>query len=236
MPSRFSIAALTALTLWGCSKSAFKPVAQPASPGDTAETDTATPPRDTAPSETGSGSGSDTGDTGDTGTDPLPEWFKPTACEQNELSYVGHDESVSFNSFAWVSPDDGGIIVRAAITEEGGATACELFSTDPSPYELQPLVINIWAGEGNELGAHEVTMEEAKDEAPPPGDPNEPDGLGADAVVRLSDGNRLRSTNLGQVFQILHYGAEDPLVVDEQFQATFDDGSALQAGSWVEPR
>lgn len=158
----------------------------------------------------------------------------PDACEQNAITYVGHDESVVFNSFAWMSPDDGGIIVRAAITTSDGLTACEMFSTDPSPYEAQPLVVNIWAGEGNELGAFPVTMEEAKEEAtPPPGDPNEPDGLGADAVVRLSSGERLRSGSYGQVFNILYYGPEAPLMVDDGFQATFNDGSELLAGGWV---
>lgn len=231
MSARSAIVAAAISTTMGCRDGSFQPLHPPGLADDAAPVDSGTTHPDTGPEPD---TGDTAGDTDDAGIEPLPEWFKPAACEENALAYVGHDESVLFNSFAWTSPDDGGIIMRAAITEPGGPTACDLFSTDPSPYEFQPLIVNIWTGEGNDLGPHEVTMEEAKDEAePPPGDPTELDGLGADAVVRLSDGNRLRSTSLGQVFQILHYGAEDPLVVDERFQATFNDGSVLEAGSWV---
>lgn len=223
-PARTFVLAL----LPACAGSTFKPLEPPESGTVPGSNDSG---QGTDPTVTDSGQDTDSGT--DSGSPPRDEWFESSACEENALRYVGHEESCLFNSFAWISPDDGGIVVRAAMTEPGGPTACELFSTDPSPYELQPLVINIWAGEGNELGAHEVTMEAAKEEAPPPGDPNEPDGLGADAVVRLASGDRLRSESMGEVFEILHYGATDPLVVDDRFQVTFNDGSILEAGDWV---
>lgn len=168
----------------------------------------------------------DTGHTSDS-----HRWIDPSDCETNALAYTGHEEAHTYNSFAWVSPDDGGIVVRAAITEPGGPTACELFSEEPTPYTGPPLVINVWAGDGNELAAAEVTMEEAKEEAPPP--PEEDDGLGSDAVLRLTSGQRLRSQNLGQTYHILQYGPEAILVVDDDFAATFDDGSELVPGGWV---
>lgn len=206
---------------WGCSPSPF-PLLAPPDAGDSggARVDDTASPEETGVAE-------------DTGAVIDPAWLDPASCEANTVVYEGLDETCAFRSFAWVSPDEGGIVVRAAMTEPGGPTACDLFSTEPATYERQPLIINIWAGEGNTLGPAEVTMEEAQEEAPPPPDTTEPDGLGSDAVVRIESGERLRSINEGETYSILHYEADGPLVVDETFRATFEDGSSLVPGGWV---